>query len=198
VVYRESEVGAMRGFLRWIVMTVVVGMTGALLWAEDKPAAPERVTWSAEVAGVLKNVDKNNLTIQVDVPGVKQGNNKNNAQRGKGNNRKKGNNQARPNIQIQHKDFDLPVADHLVVRLVQPASAFDDKGNIKKYTAKELQEMKGPGNLPGYRADRADLAVGQIVKLYLAPPKGGAKAEVVMVMIVAQPQGPVKGQQRKK
>jgi hypothetical protein len=35
------------------------------------------------------------------------------------------------------------------VRSLQPPVAFDDKGNVKKYTAQELKEMRGDGKLPG-------------------------------------------------
>ena len=49
-----------------------------------------------------------------------------------------------------------------------PPPAFDEKGNFKKYTAKELKELKGDSNLPGYEAGMDALKPGQTVKVYLA------------------------------
>jgi hypothetical protein len=70
-------------------------------------------------------------------------------------------------------------ADDMKVRLAQPPPAFDDKGNIKKYTAKELKELKGPDNLPGYTGTMDDVKANQLVVVYLArkPAKAGDKAK---------------------
>jgi hypothetical protein len=68
-------------------------------------------------------------------------------------------------------------ADDMKVRLLQPPAAYDDKGNIKKYTAKELKELKGPDNLTGYTGTLEDVKANQLVLVYLArkPPKAGDK-----------------------
>ncbi len=71
------------------------------------------------------------------------------------------------------KDIDLKAADDIKVRTLQPPIDYDDKGNVKKYTAKELKELKGTGNLPGYTAEFDSLRNSQIVKVYL---KKGAVA----------------------
>src|SRR5205807_7886954 len=42
------------------------------------------------------------------------------------------------------------------------------KGNVKKYTAKELQELRGKEGLPGFTGDQDAIRSGQIVKVYLA------------------------------
>jgi hypothetical protein len=74
--------------------------------------------------------------------------------------------------QIIRKDFDFQAADEMKVRAAQPPLDYDEKGKPKKYTAKELKEMKGPDpNLPGYMADFDSLKAGQIVKVYFIPPK---------------------------
>jgi hypothetical protein len=105
------------------------------------------------------------------------------------------------------KDVELQTTDDLVVRVAQPPAAFDDKGLPKKYTQKELDELKGPNKkLPGYNADFSDLRSGQMISIELVkkqntekPPKFKTKEEETewtmanlpkahMVVIVAEPQ----------
>jgi hypothetical protein len=98
----------------------------------------------------------------------------------------------------EHKDFDLESTVEVKVRYQDPPAQYDDKGNIKKYTAAELKEMKGPNaNLPGYTADFDKLTPGQTVKVTLAKPKADKekdkdaaandkKPQVSMVVIVAE------------
>lgn len=62
-----------------------------------------------------------------------------------------------------HKDIALQPSENLVIRANHPPLAFDDKGNPRKYTDKELKEMRGEGNLPGYKADWDQLRTGQLV-----------------------------------
>jgi hypothetical protein len=68
-------------------------------------------------------------------------------------------------------------ADDMKVRLLQPPPAYDDKGNLKKYTATELKELKGPDNLPGYTGTLDDVKANQLVLVTLArkPVKAGDK-----------------------
>jgi hypothetical protein len=84
-----------------------------------------------------------------------------------------------------HQDVKAVPADDMKVRLAQPPQAFDDKGNVKKYTAKELKELKGSDNLPGYTGTLEDVKSNQLVLVTLArkpvkhaeKPKGGEKAK---------------------
>jgi len=78
--------------------------------------------------------------------------------------------------QVQQDIHAVP-ADDMKVRLAHPPAAFDDKGNIKKYTAKELKELKGPDKLPGYTGALEDVKSNQLVVVYLArkPVKAGDK-----------------------
>jgi hypothetical protein len=69
--------------------------------------------------------------------------------------------------EVQH-DVRASPADDMKVRLAQPPDAFDDKGNIKKYTAKELKELKGPDNLPGFTGTLEDVKANQLVLVTLA------------------------------
>ncbi len=69
---------------------------------------------------------------------------------------------------ISTKDVEFHAMDQFKVRLDQPASAFDDKGNIKKYTPAELSELKGKDKtLPGYEGTADSLQTGQRVKVTL-------------------------------
>jgi hypothetical protein len=105
-------------------------------------------------------------------------------------------------------DYKLRAADDMKVRLLYPAPEYDDKGNLKKFSDKDLKAMKGPGNLPGFTAELDALRTGQMVRIYVARPATPAKGvptkakkidevedlgsqsrhEVVMVLILGEPQ----------
>jgi hypothetical protein len=71
---------------------------------------------------------------------------------------------------------DLPVGEDLIVRVAQPPINFDEKGRIRRYTKKELDELKGPDKkLPGYLASIDDLKEGQLVEVHLFRKSGGPK-----------------------
>jgi hypothetical protein len=80
-------------------------------------------------------------------------------------------------ITIKTKDIELRATDEIKVRSLQPPIDYDDKGNVKKYTKKELAELKGADKtLPGYTADFEAIQAKQVVKVYLAKDsKAGAK-----------------------
>ncbi len=66
------------------------------------------------------------------------------------------------------------------VRTLVLPEQFDDKGKPKKYTAKQLAELKGKDtHLPGYESSLEKLESGQVVRLTLrpAPPPPVAKAK---------------------
>jgi len=69
-------------------------------------------------------------------------------------------------IKTETKDIQFWSAEDVKVRFKDPPSAFDEKGNIKKYTAEELKELKGPDkNLVGYEGSVDKLAIGMEVKV---------------------------------
>jgi hypothetical protein len=101
-------------------------------------------------------------------------------------------------VQQMNKDLDFQAADDMKVRIMYPPPAFDEKGNLKKYTAKELRELKGSDStLPGYAAEMDALKTGQIVTVYLAkqtPKKKKDKDDleddkpsIKMIVIQAEP-----------
>jgi hypothetical protein len=113
-------------------------------------------------------------------------------------------------IRTINKEVEIQATDEMKVRTLLLPVDFDEKGRPKKYTAKEIKELKGPDSkLPGYTADFDSLKPEQTVKIYLAkkkePPveKGRDKAkdkadkdadaassekpEAVMVVILDEP-----------
>jgi hypothetical protein len=100
------------------------------------------------------------------------------------------------------KDVECRAAENIKVRSYYPPAEYDDKGNLKKWTAKELKALKGNSKLPGYPAEFDALKPGQFVHVYLAKQavapkvKGGLKVEepmegskrlpVVMILVVRE------------
>jgi hypothetical protein len=70
------------------------------------------------------------------------------------------------------QDVELQTIDDVVVRLANPPPQFDDRGKVRKPTAKELRELRGDPKLPGYRGAFSDLAVEQVVTVTLVKKKG--------------------------
>jgi hypothetical protein len=77
-------------------------------------------------------------------------------------------------VRQKQQDVELRVPDEVKVRTARLPQAFDDKGNPRRYTPKELQELRGTDNLPGYAAAPADLQVGQTVLVRVAVRRKGA------------------------
>ena len=74
-------------------------------------------------------------------------------------------------VERKTKNKEFPSTDDAKVRLTEPPPAYDDKGNIKKRTEKELKELKGDSKLPGYPGDWNDLRQGDMVRLTLIKKK---------------------------
>jgi hypothetical protein len=91
-------------------------------------------------------------------------------------------------LQIGKNNEKLMTVDDLKVRSQEPPVAYDDKGNKKKYTAKEKKELRGPDpKLPGYTAGFEDLKVNQIVEVWLVYKKSDkTKPLASMILIVRQ------------
>src|SRR5437867_4229048 len=66
-----------------------------------------------------------------------------------------------PQLVTKHYDVDVTAAPDAKVRIKNPPPRFDQKGNLLKYSADELKELKGDSpedkKLPGYKRDFADL-----------------------------------------
>lgn len=118
--------------------------------------------------------------------------------------------QQRNMFRTEVRPLDLEPIEGMIVRMKNPPLVFDEKGKPKKYTQKELKELKGDDpKLPGYQADFDSIRMGQIVQVVLTkkkPEKPVGKAKPVkkedaeflneerplvkMVLIVAEPPPP--------
>jgi hypothetical protein len=100
-----------------------------------------------------------------------------------------------------YKDVVLQGAEEVKVRLTTLPPVYDDKGHARKYTSQELKDLKGSGNLPGYKGDFSDLKKGQVVRVKVARKKmtsqelkeaeksvDGVKLYATLVVIVADPE----------
>ena len=92
-------------------------------------------------------------------------------------------------LQVGKQDVKVMTIDDVKIRTKNPPVAYDDKGNKKKYTAKELKELKGDSNLPGYTAEFNDLKQNQVVEVSLVRKKSdkGKQPLASVIMIVTQP-----------
>src|SRR5947207_12211314 len=69
-------------------------------------------------------------------------------------------------LQVGRRDVKVITTDDVKVRTKNPPVAYDDKGDKKKYTAKELKELRGDDpKLPGYTAEFNDLKQNQVVEV---------------------------------
>jgi len=86
--------------------------------------------------------------------------------------------QAKRIVPAKMEDIELLLKDDVKIRQFNPPEAFDDKGRPKKYTPKELKELKGDDlKTPGYPADFSDLI----------------NQTIVNVTLMQKPQKPVRG-----
>jgi len=76
---------------------------------------------------------------------------------------------------VKHSDktFDLEAKEDMAVRLPEPKAAFDEMGNVKKYTPKELDALRGKDKM--FDGEFSDLTNGQIVQVTLILPKAPMK-----------------------
>jgi hypothetical protein len=83
-------------------------------------------------------------------------------------------------INTASQNIELQASDDMKVRTLQLPVDFDEKGRPKRYSSKELQELKGSDpQLPGYTADFDSLKPDQYVRVYVARKKDTPKAPPV-------------------
>jgi hypothetical protein len=135
--------------------------------ADEKDAKKEKLVQVGQIVGKLARVEGSQkyITLQVSQPiliptirGARMG---------------------RPiiGVRVQQitQNIELLAHDDLKVRMLQPPADFDDKGKPRRYSSKELQELKGPDpKLPGYSAEFDNLRPDQIVRVSVAK-KSGSK-----------------------
>jgi hypothetical protein len=194
----------MRGLLGAITLAVILLALGLARADDKKPArkagadekseAKEKLVPIGALVGRLTRVEgaQRNLAIQVPIPYLA------------------------PGLRLAQRNIDIELqpTDDMKVRTLQLPLDFDEKGRPKKYSARELKDLKGSDpKLPGYTADFDSLKPEQIVKVFLArkkaakappPPQAPRKKgkvdnadaadskvdnrpEVTMVLILAEP-----------
>jgi len=68
-------------------------------------------------------------------------------------------------------EIELSTVDEVEVRAAKPKPEYDEKGNIKKPTRKELKELKGDPKKPGYKAEFGDVQPDQVIRVQLVKKK---------------------------
>lgn len=143
-----------------------------------------------EVTGIIASADARSVRFRIDSPKVVPGAGK----KGYG-----------PKLVHDYKEFDLDLAEGVVIKKTFVAPEYDDKGNFKtnEAHAKELRSK-------GYIATKVeDIRSGNVAKLVLSPPKRGNKDEgvgnvprptVKSITLVQEgtPVAPAKGPEKKK
>jgi hypothetical protein len=76
------------------------------------------------------------------------------------------------------QDVEWQATDDVKVRMMNPPAQFDDKGRIKKYTKKELKELKGDDKQPGYPGEFSDVKQDQIVQVTIVKKKDAPRTPV--------------------
>ena len=81
-------------------------------------------------------------------------------------------NESEPNNDVgQAQKIELNTTEEVKVRRLTPPDQFDEKGRVKRYTAKELKELKGKDKEPGFPAEFADLVSEQYITVTLVRKK---------------------------
>lgn len=75
-------------------------------------------------------------------------------------------------VTLQDKDISLVAHEDVKVRVSEPPTEFNDKGEKKRYSKEELAKLKGPGNLWGFPAEFDNLATGTNVTAIMSKKKG--------------------------
>jgi hypothetical protein len=79
-------------------------------------------------------------------------------------------------VEMKTRDVEVEAIDDVVVRIAKPREEFDEKGRVRKLTAKQLKELKGPDpKLPGYKAEFSDVQAEQLIRVQLVRKKDAPK-----------------------
>jgi hypothetical protein len=79
---------------------------------------------------------------------------------------------------VTSSEIEFQAMEEAKIRTLVLPENYDEKGNIKKYTKQELDELKGKDkNLPGYESEMEKLETGMKVKVVLAPRKKSKPAD---------------------
>lgn len=131
---------------------------GAVIQATPQDyKALERVR---ELSAVIASADSRSVRIRIETPRLAPA---------AGTNKK----QYKPQVIRDAKEFELDLAEGVVVKRTFVAPEYDDKGNFKVNEA-DARELRAKGYIA---AKAEDIRSGNIAKLVLIPPKRGGKDE---------------------
>ena len=149
---------------RQLLALLLVG-AGVAAWAADPPATPPvptdpttgekfdpaKVRFVGEQVGKVVKVsggDSGSLTLRVGqfVPRTS----------------------VRQPVRQVVQDVELPLAKDVAVRAMKLT---DDNGKPRQATAEEQKQLKGPGNVPGFRAEFSKVRADDDVRVHLVQPK---------------------------
>lgn len=168
----------------WIALFVVLTLVGTISAADKDDKKKDDLINAGQVTGQIAHVESAGkgfrITVQVPVPDpvamLKMANLQRqlamSAPRNRVNIMRQIAQQQQNMVRMEPRPLDLEPVEDLIVRRKNPPIAFDENGKIKRYTQKELKELKGEDpKLPGYQADFDSLQMGQIVQVSLVKKK---------------------------
>jgi hypothetical protein len=79
-------------------------------------------------------------------------------------------------VVTKKQEYEVATDDNTKVLFTTPPIAFDEKGNVKKYTDAELKELRDP-KLPYYKGTFDQLRPGHLVKITLGKPAATSKSK---------------------
>jgi len=163
----------------------------------DKPAPPAYVK-AGSVRGQIAGVNESNRVIRLKIPALNPGEAQGlmqaqqqlamarTAQQAQQAQQKIMQHQAK--LYSSTQEVQIGTLDEIQVRMANPPTEFDEKGQPKKHTKEELIKLKGDPKLPGYKGEFSDLQTGQIVEIILVRRKDAP---------VARPKVPMKPKDNK-
>lgn len=81
-------------------------------------------------------------------------------------------------VDVVKREIEFQASEKAKVRTMTLPEQFDEKGNLKKFTAKELAELRGKDTtLPGYESAMEKLEAGQKIRVTLTPAPANAAAK---------------------
>lgn len=145
--------------------------------ADDAKPKPDFAgyVFVTDVVGEVVKADDKGVTLRITwfEQQVKNNNNNNGRRNLSGNHRNFRNpfapNMNRPQVQVkeQHHDYDLEYLPQSLVRTKSLPPKLDDKGKKVPHTQAELDELRAPGGVTGYAANRSDVTPGTYLEVYL-------------------------------
>jgi hypothetical protein len=122
---------------------------------KEKPAKKEKMYNVRRIFGKVVQVDMRSKKLVLSIPLSRLGGDR-----------------YHPKVDTQYKNVDLDLSDEVTVRRRYPPPAIDERGHPKRYTRKELHELKGPNKKAwGYSAEFDDVKKDDEVLVFIGQHK---------------------------